>query len=135
MCVHVCMCKGVCFLSSGVEMGERGGGSGEESEGEEDGEGYLVSLSEQLKVGLIPNAEFIHRARREREERRQMGGGPAPSMMPLSTKKKVQVAKGKSRLVREDDNDKSDESGGEEGGRRRMDAGHHDTAAVKQFQV
>ena len=55
--------------------------------------------------------------------------------MPLSTKKTVPVAVGKSRLVREDDNDRSDDSGGEEGGRRRMDAGNHDTVAVKQFQV
>ncbi|CAI8017357.1 PAX3- and PAX7-binding protein 1 [Geodia barretti] len=119
-----------------------GGGSGDESEEEEEeGTGPLVSLSQQLKEGcFIPNAEFIHRARREREERRQMGdgggGGGAPGFMALSTsKKKVPVAKGKSRLVREDDNDKSDESGGEDGGRRRMDAGSHDMAAVKQFQV
>ena len=113
-----------------------GWGSGEESEGEERG-GHFVSLSQQLRGGFIPNADFIHRARREREERRQMGGGEsAPSVMPLSTnRKKIQVAKGKSRLVREDDNDKSDDSGGEEGGRRLMDAGQHDTAAVKQFQV
>ena len=117
-----------------------GGGSGDESDEEEEmGIGSQVSLSEQLKEGgFIPNAEFIHRARREREERRQMGdGGGAPGFMALSatSKKKVPAATGKSRLVREDDNDKSDDSGGEEGGRRRMDAGQHDMAAVKQFQV
>ena len=122
-----------------------GGGSGDESEEEEEeeeeGTGPLVSLSQQLREGcFIPNAEFIHRARREREERRQMGdgggGGGAPGFMALSTsKKKVPTATGKSRLVREDDNDKSDESGGEDGGRRRMDGGTHDMAAVKQFQV
>ena len=100
-----------------------------------------VSLSEQLKEeGFIPNAEFIHRARREREEKRQMGdtgGGGAPNFLSLSGKKKTPVAEGKSRLVREDDNDRSDEedSTGEDGGRRRMDAGQHNMAAVKQLQV
>lgn len=122
-----------CPPSSGIEVEEE-----DESEVEEEGGagGHLASLSEQLKVGIIPNADLIHRARREREERRQMGGGATPSVMSLSvTNKKIQIAKGKSRLIREDDNDRSDDSGGEEGGRRRMDAGHHDTAAVKQFQV
>ena len=120
----------MCSLYSGVE-GD--GGSGGESEEEEEGPGHLISLSQQLRGGFIPNADFIHRARREREERRQMGD--APAVIPLSTNQKVQVAKGKSRLVREDDDDKSDESEEEERGRRRMDAGNHDTAAVKQLQV
>ena len=115
-------------------------GENEEEEEEEEGPGHLISLSQQLRDGgFIPNAEFIHRARREREERRQMGDGGgtsvAPSMMSLSTNKKVPTAKGKSRLIREDDNDRSDDSEGEDGGRRRMDAGQHDTAAVKQYQV
>ena len=143
-CVYACVC--VCILIpsySGVDDEEEGGGgvgggwgSGEESEEEEGGREHFVSLSQQLKGGFIPNADFIHRARREREERRQTGGGDnAPSVIPLSTNRKVQMAKGKSRLVREDDNDRSDDSGGEEGGRRLMDAGQHDTTAVKQFQV
>ena len=124
-----CMC--VCSLYSGVE-GD-GGSGGESEEEEEEGPGHLISLSQQLRGGFIPNADFVHRARREREERRQMGD--APVVIPLSNSQKVQVAKGKSRLVREDDDDRSDESGEEERGRRRMDAGNHDTAAVKQLQV
>ena len=113
-------------------------GESDGSEVDDEGAGPQVSLSEKLREeGFIPSAEFIHRARREREEKRQQGdgGGGAPSFLPLSSKKKVTVAAGKSRLVREDDNDKSDDSGGEEGGRRRMDAGLHDMAAVKQLQV
>ena len=125
-------------LLSGVGGEVVGSGSESDLEDEEEGGGdQPLSISQQLKGGIIPNAEFIHRVRREREERRQMGGGnaSAPSVMPLSTSKKVPMAKGKSRLVREDDNDRSDDSDGEQGGRRRMDAGNQDDAAIKQFQV
>ena len=109
---------------------------GGEMEREEEKEQYFaprVSLSQQLSKGFIPDAEFIHRARKQREEKRQMGGDNTPSFVPLS-KKKVPMAKGKSRLVREDENDQSD-SGGEEGTRRQMDVGCHDTAAAKQLKV
>ena len=107
-------------------------GDSESGTDEEDG-APQVSLSQRLSEGFIPNAQFIHAVRKQREEKRQMGPAHTPGFMPLS-KKKVPVAKGKSRLIREDDNDHSD-SGEEEGGRRKMDVGDHDNLAAKQFQV
>ena len=107
-------------------------GADEEEEEEVPAVSHL-SLSQKLSEGFIPNAQFIHAARKQREEKRQMGSTNTAGFIPL-TKKKVPTAKGKSRLVREDDNDQSD-SGGEDGGRRRMDVGGRDDVAAKQFRV
>ncbi len=81
----------------------------EDSSEESEGEGPAFSLSHRLSEGFIPDAATIHAVRKKREMARKHGSRDT-DFLSLNTngKKEVKVAKGKSRLVREDDNDKSD---------------------------
>ena len=94
----------------------------QESSDEEETEPQF-SLTHRLKEGYIPDANMIYAARKKREIARQLGtSGESTNqnvMLLNSARSKKSgdssVAKGKSRLIREDDNDKSDEGSGEGG--------------------
>ena len=81
------------------------------------------SLTHRLKEGYIPDANMIYAARKRREIARQLGtsgDSSSQNVMLLNSARSKKtgsstVAKGKSRLIREDDNDKSDEGSGDGG--------------------
>lgn len=107
--------------------------SREDSE-EEDSKEPLFSLSHRLSAGVIPDAAMVHAARKKREVMRKLGGQPQ-DYMPIdsSSSSRDDVAKGKSRLIREDEYDKSDDSDNEEEGPARTFGQRNDSS--RQMQV
>ena len=92
--------------------------SRQDSSEESDDEKASAALVHRLSEGFIPGAATIHAIRKKREMARKIGG-KGGDYVSLEENKKVETAKGKSRLVREDDNDRSD-SGQEDNGAMRF---------------